>query len=157
MADVSTAPRLGGYADRPEEFDPTVLQGLRAAAIVLLCSAAVEALQFLSGQVFSLSFLIDIFLGVQLLRVRYTWKIWALARAWGGVALVVLMARALPPAALVAIVAWQAIYSASIILFLTGTPTRTRLVLGWVCFGITVVLFLLGAGLVVLARIVRGR
>ena len=59
------------------------------AAVVLLTTAGLQVVLALFGAPLSFTIVIDIFLGVQLLRAHHSWKLWALVRAWVGIALAV--------------------------------------------------------------------
>jgi hypothetical protein len=131
-----------GYAAATaDSFEPTVVQGMRAAGVVLLVSAGLSLIAAAVGGAAGGLSIVDIVLGVQLLRLRHSWKLWALIRAWGGVALLTLIVLAnLSVLGLSAVPVLGATWAsaAAIILFLTGVPTKQRIVMGWVSIALSV-------------------
>jgi hypothetical protein len=124
----------GGYSDLDADaFEPSVVKGLRAAGLALLVFAGIQVALWLFGGLLSLSILVDAFLGVQLFRLRHSWKLWALVRAWGGILLAV-VGFATSRVDLVVLVGLQVgaqlAYCVALILFLTGTPSSGRLLTG---------------------------
>lgn len=130
-------------------FDAGEIAGMRSAGWILVASAGLGALGWLfrPGNP-PIASAIDLFLGVQLLRLRHNWRAWAMFRAWIGTAIaVVLCAAALfgrGGAAAAALALAEAAYAASLLLLLFGTPSLKRVILGRIVFAASAVLMLLG-------------
>lgn len=129
-----------------DEFDPGEVAGMRSAALILLVTAGVTvALWAVTRQGLPIAAAIDVFLGVQLLRLRHSWRAWAMLRAGvglvvGGFALLAALFGGLSPA-LALVVFGNIAYCGSLLLLLFGSPTRPRVLAGRATFGIAVVLF----------------
>ena len=141
-----------------EPFDEGEIAGMRTAGWILLATVAINLLTFVMRRtsIPPLATLVDLFLGVQLLRLKHSWRAWALVRAGigGALSLVVIAAAALqsPPAvAASAIVIGQLAYCGSLFLLLSGRPSMRRVVAGRVVFGVAIVLWLTG-GVLAAAR-----
>jgi hypothetical protein len=148
MAEFPTVARMpGGYSDLDaDDFEPGVVKGLRTAGLVLLVFAGLEVAVWAFGARPSFTVIVDVFLGVQLLRLRHSWKLWALVRSWVGLALAGLAMLASFADGLSTTIGLgagaQVAYSGSVILLLTGVPSPRALLIGRICFVLAVVLYL---------------
>ena len=147
---------LTGESAQPEPaFDPGEVAGMRSAGVILLLGAAVTILAWASRPVgVPVSILIDVFLGVQLLRLKHSWRAWAMLRAaLGGLLAIVgvggLILGAAPASAVLAGTGSIA-YCAAILLLLVGAPTSVRVRVGQAVFALAVVL-MVGAILLIAA------
>ena len=129
-----------------EAFEPGEIGGMRSAAWILIATGVLAFLVWAaapSGP--PVAGLVDLFLGVQLLRLRHTWRAWAMLRAWIGLAIAVItcasaFAGSGAAAATVALSGLgQATYVGSLLLLLFGVPTMKRVHAGRIAFGISVV------------------
>ena len=138
-----------------DDFEPGEIAGMRSAGWILLVSAALTLLDaiVIAPSPAVLSFFIDVFLGVQLLRLRHSWRAWALLRAGVGLlfgVLVLLGGLVAPSAGASLLGLGQLCYCGSLWLLLFGTPTSKRILAGRVAFGASVVL--IGAAIVLLMQ-----
>ena len=144
MADFPTIARMpGGYSDpNAADFEPGVVKGLRTAGLMLLVFAGLQIAVWVLGAAPSIAVIIDVFLGVQLLRLRHSWKLWALVRAWAGLAFAVLSLVAVELSVPTGLgVGAQVAYSGSLILLLTGVPSERAVLRGRVGFVLATILF----------------
>jgi hypothetical protein len=147
---MSDYPRLsriaGGWVDLPEAaFDAGEVTGMRTAGIILLSMATANVAAWLIANVgVPLEILIDVFLGVQLFRLRHSWRSWALVRAWIGIVLgcVIVAAQFVIETGTSAIGLaglGQLAFSSSLLLLLHGRPSASRVLLGRVVFACSLV------------------
>ncbi len=157
MEDFPTISRMPGAAGvlETEIFDPAEIAGMRAAGWILAGTAAVSLLGWLvAPSALVLLSLADLFLGVQLLRLRHTWRGWAMLRAWGGVAIgLALSISAIVNAAVGGLVlgVGQGAYSASLLLLLFGVPSMRRVTFGKITFAVSIILIIVGGVLMAAA------
>ena len=128
------------------DFDPGEVSGMRSAGIVFLVSAVTGvAWWLLAGTGLPLGIIGQLFLGVQMLRLRHNWRSWAMLGAGLGVLLgagisvnlVVSQNRTLAGAsAAFSVIA----INTSVLLFLVGNPSKGRVLGGRILFGIAVLL-----------------
>jgi hypothetical protein len=137
----------GGYSDSAADFDPAVLQGLKAAGVVHLVFAVLQLAVWAVGATPSFTVIVDVILGVQLLRLRHSWKLWALIRAWVTMVLATFSLLAFVASGFSVLLgvaaAVQLTYAGSVILLLTGVPSSRALLVGRVGSVVAVILFLL--------------
>jgi hypothetical protein len=137
-----------------DAYDPAEIAGMRSAAWILLATAGLTITALLFGsKSLPISALVDGFLGVQLLRLRHSWRSWAMFRAWIGIVLGLFIAvgglAGPAPLAGLALGVGQVTYSASLLLLLFGIPTMKRVILGRIVFGVSLVFMI--AGIVIAA------
>jgi hypothetical protein len=159
MEDFPTLSRMPGSdnAFGAEAFEPGEIAGMRSAGVILLATAALGLLGWVvqPGSP-PLAAMVDIFLGVQLLRLRHNWRAWALVRAWIGIALGAVLGMAGvfgsggPAAATLGL--GQIAYAGSLLLLLFGAPTMRRVLVGRVVFGLSIVLTTAGIAFSVASR-----
>ena len=145
MLTLGTAPASG-----TEEFDPAEIVGMRTTAWILFANACLNLVLFLAGAGGSpLQVPVDVFLGVQLLRLRHSWRAWVLLRAFLGLligvfALIGGLSTRTPFAG--AMVGAGAIgFPASLLALLYGRPTMQRVRIGQVTFAVSLLLILAGS------------
>ncbi len=137
---------LTGESALPEPgFDPGEVAGMRSAGIILLLGAALTILAWAFRPAgLPVTVLIDIFLGIQLLRLKHSWRAWAMLRsALGGLfALVGVGGSILGGAPAVVVMAGTSsiAYCVAVLLLLAGTPTTTRVRVGQGTFALAVIL-----------------
>jgi hypothetical protein len=155
MTDFPTLARMPGSEDAfgAEDFDPAEIAGMRSAGVILLATATLGLLVWIIKPTgLPVTGIVDIFLGVQLLKLRHSWRAWALVRAWVGIALgagVALIGVFGSGGAAGTIVGLgQIAYAASLLLLLFGVPTMRRVLAGRVVFGLSIVLTTAGITLV---------
>ena len=128
------------------DFTPGEIAGMRTAGVVLLAdgiaSLAVSVLTR-EPQWFGL---VDCFLGVQLLRSHHSWRSWAILRAGLGalgaaIGLASGLVSGIAPGTLLALLA-VLLYCGSLLLWLYGSPSRRRVMVGWILIPLWVLLFL---------------
>jgi hypothetical protein len=142
------------------DFDASEVAGMRSAAWILLATAG---LSFLSWGVQRNGFppftsLVDVFLGVQLLHLRHSWRAWALVRAGIGAALGLVLTLggvfvSTGPVATSAFGMGQVAYCGSLFLLLFGRPSATRVLACRLVFGLSVVLTVAAGVVFALARL----
>jgi heme/copper-type cytochrome/quinol oxidase subunit 4 len=152
MDDFPAISRMpGGDTSSAADFEPGELAGMRSAAWILLLSAGLALLGWIARPASSppLSSLIDLFLGIQLLRLKHSWRSWVLLRAGLGGLLslwVIVMAVGAPVGAvgLIMLAFGQLAYCGSLFLLLLGTPPAQRVTMGRIVFGLAIVLTISG-------------
>jgi hypothetical protein len=123
-----------------EEFDRDEIAGMRSAGIILLISAAVTLLVFaLTRTGLPMAAGVDVFLGVQFLRLRHSWRAWAMLRAGVGVvsgAVLVVVSVVSSSQPVSGALAWlgQVAYCSSLLLLLYGSPSSRRVWAGRLSF-----------------------
>jgi hypothetical protein len=126
------------------------ITGMRTAGWILLVTAAINLLATLfTGFVTTLvGAVVDVVLGVQLVRLRHSWRAWVVVRAGIGAVLGVLICVGglLQPGRTPTVIlgSGQIVYCASLFLLVLGTPSQRRVGLGRVVFGVSVVLLFAG-------------
>ena len=73
LSALSRAPGSVGVLD-PDAFDPGEISGMRSAAWILLATAALGLLAWTALPGPPIVSIVDLFLGVQLLRLRHSWR-----------------------------------------------------------------------------------
>jgi hypothetical protein len=144
------------------DFDAGEVAGMRSAAWILLATAGINFLAWaLRRNGFPpFTSLVDVFLGVQLLHLRHSWRAWALVRAGVGAALAVLVALGgfvVSTGGLgTSILGLGTLaYCGSLFLLLFGRPSTTRVLAGRLVFGLSVVLTVAAAVVFALPAFVR--
>lgn len=80
----SRMPGAGGVLE-VEAFEPGEIAGMRSAAWILIATALLGLVGWLmTPGMPPLTSAIDLFLGIQLLRLGHNWRAWAVVRAWIG-------------------------------------------------------------------------
>jgi hypothetical protein len=126
------------------------ISGMRTAGWILLVTAAINLLASLfTGIVTTLAgAVVDVLLGVQLLRLQHSWRAWVVVRAGIGAVLgVFICVSGLMQAGNTLTVIFgsgQIVYCASLVLLVFGTPTARRVQLGRVVFAVSVILLFAG-------------
>jgi len=123
---------------------------MRTAGWILLVTAAINLLASLfTGIVTTLvGAVVDVLLGVQLLRLRDRWRVWVAVRAGIGAALGVficvggVMQPGNTPTVIFGL--GQIVYCGSLFLLVLGTPTPWRVGLGRIVFAVSVILLFAG-------------
>ena len=157
MSDFSTISPTAEIVTPEDAFDPGEIAGMRSAGWILVVTAALGVLGWLLRPSNPpLTSVVDLFLGVQLLRLRHNWRAWAMVRAWLGLAFAVGVGFASitrPGGAVVLVLSLsQAAYAASLLVLLFGVPTMRRVIAGRVVFAASVVLLVVGmAGAIAIA------
>lgn len=151
MQDFPTISRMPGAdaALDAEAFEPGEVAGMRSAGWILVATAALGVIGWaLRPGSPPFASAIDLFLGVQLLRLRHNWRAWALVRAWIGivVAVVIIAAAATAPGGVSAAALGLGLgaYAGSLLLLLFGVPTLKRVIAGRILFAVSVVMSILG-------------
>jgi len=137
-------------ADGSDTFEAGEIAGMRTAGWILLITAAINLLATLfTGIVTTLAgAVVDVALGIQLLRLRHSWRAWVLVRAGIGAVLGVLICvggltqQSSMPTVIFGL--GQIVYCGSLFLLVLGTPTPRRVGLGRVVFGVSVLLLFTG-------------
>ncbi len=114
-------------APAAETFDRNEVSGMQSAGFLLLAMAGLVFVGWLFGHAaLPMAVVIDIFLGLQLLRRRHSWRSWALLRGWLGLPIGLLIAidGAGPSGLLIGI--GHIVYSGSLLLLLFGQPSAKR-------------------------------
>lgn len=146
MSDFA-AVSLNPGADSPaEEFDPGERAGMRAAGWILLANAVVTVAMLVvtltaAGMV---SAIVDVIIGTRLLKLRHSWRAWAMLRAAVGMVLGLLAIFGMPAIQeplrvgvfLGAIGQW--LYGGAILMLLAGRPAPPRVRLGLGGFALAV-------------------
>lgn len=133
-----------------EHVDAGEIAGMRTAGWILLVTAAINLLASLFTAVATtlLGAVVDVVLGVQLLRLRHSWRAWVLVRAGIGAVLgfficvIGLTEPGRTPTVILGL--GQIVYCASLFLLVYGTPTPRRVGLGRIVFAVSVVLLFAG-------------
>jgi hypothetical protein len=137
-----------------DDFDPGEVAGMRAAGWILLATAVLAAAGWLLGGTRApLTAIVDVVLGVQLLRLRHSWRAWAMLRAIVAIviALVVVASSLATQSAttgMAVMFAAQLADAGSLLLVLYGRPTVKRVRAGWAAFAVSLVLSVAGGMLV---------
>ena len=152
-------PGAGGVLD-VEAFEPGEIAGMRSAAWILVATAALGALAWVATRTSPpFTSAIDLFLGIQLLRLRHNWRAWAMLRAWIGLAIAAAIcissiagsAGAATAAAGVVLGLGQGTYAGSLLLLLFGVPSMQRVTLGRIVFAVSILLTIVGIVLMMFA------
>src|SRR5215208_4459620 len=160
MADFPTLSRMPGSdsALGADDFDPGEVAGMRTAGWILVASAAIELLTWLMNRnAFGIiGVAADVVLGIQLLRLRHSWRAWTMLRAALGVGVGALIVVGgligSNPTAIVAVGIGQIAYCGSLFLLLYSRPTPRRVLLGRIVFAVSMVLLFTGGVLVAMRR-----
>ncbi len=153
MDDFPMASRMPGSegALSAEEFDPGEIAGMRSAGVILLATAALGLLVWMvRPTVAPVAVIVDGFLGVQLLRLRHSWRAWALVRAWIGLGLgtVIALVGAFGSGLGAAVLGLsQVAYAGSLLLLIFGVPTMKRVRAGHLLFALSILLTIAGVAL----------
>jgi len=133
------------------EFDAGEIAGMRSAAWILLATAGINLLAWLVRRngIPPLGILVDVFLGVQLLKLRHGWRAWALVRAGVGAAIGLVLTvggffASTGPVVTSTIGVGQLAYCSSLFLLLFGHPSSERVRAGRLVFALSVVLTVAG-------------
>jgi hypothetical protein len=140
MSDFPSFARMPGSdsAVGSDDFEPTVISGLRTSGIILLITAAVDLLSGFAAASLYAGAIVNSILGVQLLRLKHSWKLWALIRAFVGIA-GALVAAVLAASSLVWIAAAATLaYCGALILLLMGVPSPRAILGGRLLFAVSV-------------------
>ena len=142
----SRTPGVTGVLDM-EAFEPGEVGGMRSAAWILIATGVLGVLMWAaapSGP--PVVGLVELFLGVQLLRLRHTWRAWAMLRAWIGLAIAAVVCASAfagsgAAAAAVALSGLgQATYAGiASTMLLFGVPTMKRVNAGRIVFCLSIV------------------
>jgi len=143
------------------DFDAGEISGMRSAAWILLVTFALNVLVWAlqRGGFPPVASLVDLFLGVQLLRLKHNWRAWALVRAGLGAAFALfivlsgLFASSAVGLGTSILGAGQLAYCGSLFLLLFGSPSMSRVYAGRALFGLAFVLTLVGAAVLALQRV----
>jgi hypothetical protein len=156
-----TAPALFGQTlgeeSGPEQFDRGEIAGMRTAAWILFSNAALTILAALFGSAdaTAIQIPIEILLGVQLYRLRHSWRAWTMLRAAAGVVLgglALTFGVVATPAATVLLGLGGIFYSAALLLLLYSRPTMQRVYIGRAAFGLSALLLFAGGAWMEVSR-----
>jgi hypothetical protein len=136
------------------DFDRGEVIGMRSAGIAFLLSAVIGLAAWLVAHTgLSPAIVVQLFLGVQMLRLQHSWRSWAMLGAAVGVLLGAgmsanhLVSQNGMPAGVISglgVMFWNT----SVLLFLVGNPSTSRVLGGRVLFGVALVLSIISIVLV---------